>query len=207
MSFDLRADIEDLKRLHPLLQAVPKGLDTAVARALNKTMTGARTDAVAMIRRDYNLKAGLIRADLRIIRANANNLRAVLRGEASPGIPMIDSGVLPKRVPSTVRSKGRYTPAVGISAMIKKGKRTTFPGAFVARMSSGHVGVFHRREDGRKMKAKNRPAIRQMFGPSAIKLLAGDRYDIELEEKIEARWDKDLQHEARNVLRKAGLLK
>lgn len=207
MSFDIRANIEDLKRLLPAIQAVPKGLDTAVARALNKTITGARTDAVAMIRRDYNLKAGLIRADLRIIRASASKLQAVLRGEGSPGIVMIDSGVLPRRVPSTVRTKGRYTPAVGISAMIKKGKRTTFPGAFVARMPSGHVGVFLRREDGSRMRSKNRVAIRQMYGPSAIKLLAGDRYDEELENKIEERWEKDLQHEARNVLRKAGLLK
>lgn len=207
MSFDLKADIKDLLRLNAALKYVPQGLETAVARALNKTILGARTDAKALIRRDYNIKAGTIAGQLKIRRANNKQLSASLYGSASYGIPMLEMSVLPRRVPSTVRNQGRFTPAVGISAIVKKGKRTTFPGAFVARMQNGHVGVFRRDPSGKQMRGKNEPAIKGVFAPTPIKLLAGERYDQEMEEKMETRWDKNIQHEAEHVMRQFGLIK
>ncbi len=215
MSFEIQGPIADLNKFSNGLQFVKKGMETAVMRSLNKTVAGARTDAVKLLRADYNMKAGSIRDALLIQKASVSRSEAKLYGAGSPGILLVEFRRGSRQVPSTRRLRGGgYSPKVGISVLVsKRGGKKQVKGAFVARMSSGHVGVFRRtgisgptfgRSSGRSKLPSNRQ-IEELYGPSPIKIMASDRYDEEMENKLQVRWDKNIEHEADYVLKKAGL--
>jgi hypothetical protein len=60
----------------------------------------------------------------------------------------------------------KHPPAIGASwQVLKTGKRAIGVKYFVAKMRNGHIGVFMR-DQGKKMKDKNKQAIKEKFGPS-----------------------------------------
>jgi DNA-binding transcriptional regulator YiaG len=136
-----------------MLSDVPKGIERATSRAVNKTLTTTRAEMVRLIRQKYAIKAGDIRAALNISMAKPNKLEGKIFGESSPGIPLIKFART-KKVPSTRRTKaGAYSPAGGISVLIRKdrGKRIV-KGAFLAKMTSGHIGAFERVNRSKKQR-------------------------------------------------------
>jgi hypothetical protein len=206
----------ELREFAADLALVPNGLETAVARAINKTLQGARTDAVNMIRRDFRMKASDIRKLIKIERAYptrsafwGDNLWGRLYGSGPPGLPLIRFRIGSTRVPSTRRLKsGAYRPVGGISVRVRKDRgRQVVKGAFAAIMPSGHVGVFRRVPGSQMYKsgAGTGEQIEELFGPSPVKLLTEDRYDDEIGDRIDERMEKNLKHEAENVLRQAGV--
>lgn len=159
---ELDADTGDLGDLLDLLEVIPKGLEKATARAVNKTLVTTRAHMVKMVRRDYNVKAGSVRNALEIRKARWNSLYGKIRGAGAPGVPLMEFVRGSKNAPSTKRLKsGAYRPKVGIPVLIRKvrGKKQA-KGVFLARMPSGHVGAFKRGGE----------SIREVYGPSPIKI-------------------------------------
>lgn len=150
---EILMDKRDLAVLLDKLSDLPKGIEIATSRAINKTLTSTRAEMVRVIRANYAIKAGDVRSALRITRSTPAKMEGSVAGEGSPGVPLVKFART-KQVPSTKRTKGGgYTPRVGISILVKKSTgRVTIPGAFIARMSSGHVGAFIRVNRGKKQK-------------------------------------------------------
>jgi hypothetical protein len=193
----------DQKKLASLLRGLtdmPGNMATATSRAGNKTLTSTRAEMVRVIRRDYAIKAGDIRKELVIIRMTKAKLEGRVKGESSPGLPLIRFARI-SRIPSTKRTKiGGYSPKKGIPVFIRKdrGKRIV-KATFLARMRSGHVGAFERinKEKGRR--------IKEVFGPTPIKLLGSKANLQKIDRYAQATMDKNLQHEADFILIKMGL--
>lgn len=108
----------------------------AVMRALNRAADSTKTNAIREIQKRYNVTGKALRGTDR--RAGAffvkppSPTRLVATVTAS-GNPLPLSGFRP-------RQTGR-----GVSLSVRKGAaRRVIRGAFIARMKSGHVGVFHR---------------------------------------------------------------
>lgn len=118
-----------------------------VARALNRAGGSARTLMVREVSRDLRLKAATVRDRILVRQASADRL--VYRLAAS--LKRIPVYAFDARGPLPSRGQGR-----GVTA---KTPARRYPHAFLARMRSGHVGVFQR--VGRK-----RLAIRELMGPS-----------------------------------------
>lgn len=99
-----------------------------VARALNRTITKVRTDAGRSLRGQYKIKAMELKKRTAIHKARPDYLVAEIVWKGRP---------LPLKLfkPS---QKAR-----GVSVNIT-GRRKTIRGAFLATMSSGHMGVFAR---------------------------------------------------------------
>lgn len=151
-------------------------IDAAAVRALNRTATTVRAEAVKRIRERYNLKAAAVRKQIRINRAR--------RG----------------RLVSEVLVSGRHIPLYDFAArQVKRGvtvrvtkQRKEVKGAFIATMPGGHVGVFVRR-------GKSRLPIRELFSISlpqaftqkqilaALRKVAAERFDIELARELKFR--------------------
>ncbi len=206
MSIEITGAFMDLQPLLKGIEAGELALKRATSSAVNKTAVSVRTEAIRMIRKDYNVKTGDVRELLKISNATPDNPEAVIRGSGSPGVPLYDFGVLPKRVPSTVRSVGGdYSPQRGVSVMVHPGGRITIPHTFAVQMASGHVGIFER-VPGKKMKGGKKEAIRELFGPSPIRILASDRYAVPLDDFAADTLDKNMQHEAEFFLKQAGVL-
>lgn len=209
MAFEISFDIDDARELVKGLNVGEKVLVQAVVSSLNKTIVSTRAEASRMIRVEYNVKAGAIKAELAISRASYRRQEAKILGEGSPGIPLFDFSPTPKKAPSTKRLKaGGYGPKKGIKVMIRKGDRKIVKGAFVAMMPSGHVGVFKRMESGTGNwwdAFSGKQKITELFGPSPLRILDNDRYQIPLDDFAGEAMDKNLPRELDFYMKKAGL--
>lgn len=147
-------------------------------RALNRTLTGLRTDVDRTIRGTLNLKARDVRKDIRVRRARPGGDEAsvVVAGRAAP----------------LSRFGARQTRR-GVSVKVRKGgARVRFRHAFLVKFASGRLAAVERRGIGRL-------PIDQLFSTAPVQLLddeqiirrlgarALDRYARELDHEIERR--------------------
>lgn len=134
IEFEMRGETELIADLGDAPERVTK----ATKRALNRAITAARTVMARAIARDTGIKVGDVRD--RHLRMTEATLRPEVRLAASlkriPQIQFDAKGPLPSR------GQGR-----GVSFRVGQG-RTRLPHAFLARMRSGHVGVFTRKGPG-----------------------------------------------------------
>lgn len=141
--------------LTTLAAAFPK----AGASALNKMAQQAKSEASRRIRSRYNIKKGDLDSNFRLRRASVNNLSAIVTASGNP-LPLYDFGA-------------RQTKA-GVSVMVLKGQRKVVQPidgrrAFIATMSSGHVGVFVRKGKSRlPIQELSSLSIPQMFGTKNV---------------------------------------
>ncbi len=207
MAYEIYGDFDELVELTRGISVAPRALRKATARALNRTAVSCRAELARMITKEYRLTQKAVKKELWISRARENRLEAAIRGEGSPGIPLKEFAPTPKRVPSTRRTgRGNYTPKVGIKVMIHRGKRKVVRGAFLARMPSGHIGVFRRTGDNRWGVRSRRQVIEELYGPSPLRIIESDAYQIALDDYAGEVLDKNMDREATYYLKKAGVL-
>ena len=125
------------------LGEVPAKVERAMVRAINRALASGRTVMVREMARDLKMRAGDIREAMPI-------------QEASLGRPAGRFGASPKRIP-LIKFNARQTQR-GVTADTGQGRKV-YPGAFIARMPTGHVGVFAR-------KGRKRLPIVERLGPS-----------------------------------------
>lgn len=186
MANNLRIDVrDDFRRVAVQFEIRTKTLlDAAAIRALNRTATTVRAEATRQIRGRYNLKAGTVREQLRIERANRNRLTSAVVASGAP-IPLYEFGA-------------RQTQK-GVTVAVKKGQRKLVRGVFIAKMPSGKIGVFGR--DGRfgrrgnpkleRISMKYSISLPRTFTQrqilAALKKTAADRFRIELARELRFR--------------------
>jgi len=167
------------------LGATDKEIPKILSAALNKTAPALRTAGVRMVTRDYNVKQGEVRKRISIKKASPVYLVARLEGSGASSIPLVQFRVGGRRVPSTfwrgTKGSKKVAPARGVSVKVRKaGGNKTITGGFVARMPSGHIGLFVR---SNRINKKGRQTIEEKYGPSAITLLSGEQYKPALDLK------------------------
>lgn len=69
IDLDIKLDEREWRKVERMMRHIPRGLPRATARAVNKTLTGVRTDSVKEIRRVVNLKAKTVRDTMTLKRA------------------------------------------------------------------------------------------------------------------------------------------
>ena len=110
--------------------------EKGITRALNRSIAGVNTDANRSVRTELTLKAKDIRRDMRIRRASPRTLEAALVVKVTP------TGLIKFRARDTTR---------GVTVQVKKsGGRKRLKHAFIARMPSGHRGVFTREKGAKR---------------------------------------------------------
>jgi hypothetical protein len=152
-------------RLRQLRERAPE----AIVRALNRAIDSAKVAAAREVAGDMGLPVSRVRDQIIVRRAARGHASASLRASAER-IPLYHFKASPKEPPS--RGRGR-----GVTARVK-GTRVLYRGAFVARMRSGHVGVFRRLGAGERRSpggwGKNLPIV-QLRGPSIWKVFREHR--------------------------------
>ena len=125
----------------------------ALSASLNRTAAKANTATSREIRADFNIKASALSKAVKVRKSTRELLRAVIviRGKR---IPRIEFGARPSEVTYP-------RPKIGVSVKIKKaGGRAVIPHSFIARMKSGHIGVFLRKNDAGRL------PVEELVGPS-----------------------------------------
>lgn len=188
ISIELSA--RDLEETTSRLAHVNRGLPRAIVNAINQTSAGVRTDLVKAVGQKINLPASRTRAQVVFCRATLKNPSAAVIAKDRKA-PLIHF----KARPSQPFRKGGRRPRIGVSAQpFKTGVRQAYPGSFVARMQSGHTGVFIR-------KGRRRLPIRELLGPSAADALRQGPDLGQIERKAQMRLKERFQHEVERLLR------
>lgn len=135
---------------------MPERTTKAMARSLNRGINSARSVMVFRISKDTGLRSKDVRDALPVTLATPNRL-IVRLATSLKRIPLIRFGA---RGPEPSRGKGK-----GVTYRIGTQGRGRLASAFIARMGSGHRGVFMRTGTARL-------PIRELKGPSLGRVFA-----------------------------------
>jgi len=129
-------DGDALEKMERVLNSFGARGKAAVGRALNRALAGVKTDASKHVRQDYpGVKAATVKKSFTVAKANQSALIGTARSKGARQ-PLILFGARPSK-------PGSKRPPVGASVRISA-SRKKIPGAFAARMPSGHLGLFKR---------------------------------------------------------------
>ncbi len=181
----IEVNSDEIQKAIDLLQHIPGAARKATKTALRKSINGAKVDAKNKVKERYTIKPKYI---TRTMKAKVEDMRAILSSQG----PVNDLAYFahrPKSVPKRRPKAGKYT-----WVQVVKGQGGTIAHAFLARMRSGHVGIM-RRTDGNAslpIEKLNAPSTPQMLGhPSVVKFM---------EERIQERFSKNMEHEVNAFL-------
>ena len=202
-TFSVQVDRAQLARLNTTLMGVSKDANIALARAINKTLGkkggGVRRDVSVEIRKTHNLtqkyiyKQGGKRSErtFDVTKATWSKPSGKLRIQ-SANVPLIQYS----NARNTTKKKT-------LSIKVLKSRKSIRPRhMFVAKMKTGHVGVFERKNPDAK--GKNARKIVQKYGSRIPDTLI--RSDTGIMRKIQVRAQKRLNkylaHEVDFILMK-----
>jgi hypothetical protein len=194
------AAIDEVSRL---LREVPRGAERALSNAINRGLTTARCETEKQIKQVYDLQKTTVRREsvIEILRCTPDSLIGAVTFSGHK-IPLYNFGVTPRQPSSSgakvpVKIKGRWamaTPGDAVSVRIRKdGTHKKSRTAFIARMSSGHIGVFER-TDSNSSEIRERPglSVAQMAGDSVVR--------EQVESAAMDTIDKRVEHEISRIL-------
>ena len=158
----IKMNPDDMAKVQSMLAEIKNAGSKVISRAINKTLTGVKTDASTEIRSVITAKKSAVDGTFQITKATVTDLRGVFASSGRP-LPLMDYSA-------------RQTKK-GVSVQVKKtGTRTVIAGTFISTMKSGHKGVFWRQWHGGKRSPKKKIAyarlpkmyrmpIEERFGP------------------------------------------
>ena len=134
-----------------------KNIHKAMAGAVNRAATTLKAKAAKEVRKEYTASAASIKDGFKMLRRATAATPGATVAVSTSSIPMHDFKVSPNEprqhnLPRSLR----------VTIRKSQGKNTKY---FVARMPSGHVGVFERIR-GTRMRKQSKEQIREMFSVS-----------------------------------------
>ncbi|MHB9133655.1 MAG: phage tail protein [Armatimonadota bacterium] len=145
----LKFDQRKFKEVERYLRDYPKKMGQQIADSMNRAVGSMNTQVRRGIAKRYNLQQKVISSHTTVHKANARNLSAsvTVSDSKKKAWHLFDFKVSPRGIGSRKKS--------GVKVGILRGHMTKFPGAFVAKMKSGHIGVFWRTGAARRPPIKN----------------------------------------------------
>ncbi|MBE3586566.1 MAG: phage tail protein [Thermoanaerobacter sp.] len=180
--------VEQMDKAERLLGHIPGAAPKAMANAINRAAEAARTEAARKVRELYYIKHKDVLATMKIYRATPDDLTATVISKGNL-IALSKFRITPKQ-PQPKRKKP-------VIARVKRGEGGPIKSAFVARMQSGHVGVFIR-------VGRSRLPIRELYGPSVPQMLGSPNVTEWVEEKAIERLEQRLEYEINRILEGKG---
>lgn len=186
----IEIDASALQQAEKMLQGIPGAAKKAVSTAARKAVRGAKKDAVQKVRERYTIKATYITRTMSF----SNEGGGMSFGFKSKGRVndlayfKHNPGSVPKRRPA----KGKY-----LYSQVVKGEGGTIAHAFLAKMRSGHIGVFQRGGHG----ANNASLpIEKLSGPSTPQMLGSPTVADFIQKRMEERLAVNVEHEVNAFL-------
>ncbi|MEA5041373.1 MAG: phage tail protein [Oscillibacter ruminantium] len=184
---------EQIERVSLILGSVPNGAEKALSSVVRRANTTVRTEAVKGITNTYAISAQNVRAETTI------NMRT----------RKVDGGIV-----GTVSFAGyklplyrfNVTPTVPVqratvkAAVLKENTRTPFEHAFIAKMKSGHTGMFERDTTART-------PITEFMGPSTAQMAGNSVVLEQVEQAAQETVSKRIEQEINRILNGYGVKK
>lgn len=172
---------ETIDKVNTLLSNVPKGAERAMTNAANRAIAKAKTEAFKGVTQEYKIKKGVISEYTKdsIKNATTSDLCATLIF-AGQQIPLYKYSL----------TKQKYPPG-----KVFAGQKTAraFEEAFIAKMSSGHIGIFQRTGKARK-------PIEQKMGSSMRSMVSNAVVMDQVYKEAQETFDTRIEHEIERLL-------
>lgn len=178
----MRLEIDDkgsLEQAAEALRGLPGAIDKIAQKATRASMKGVKREATAKVAERYTIQRGRIGTTMRVA-YKGKTAEFSSRGRVND---LAYFKHTPRSVPKHRPPKGKY-----LFSQVVKGEGGTIAHAFLARMRSGHVGVFER-TDGNKsipIEKKAGPSTPQMVGYPTIRDYLEEQMKRRFEEAMEA---------------------
>ncbi|MBQ9365772.1 MAG: phage tail protein [Schwartzia sp.] len=179
--------IEEAQRL---LTNMPGAVNKASKTAIRTTIKGMKKESAQKVRERYTIKASKVTNTIRTSTGDGGlTARLTSKGRVNDLSYFIHK---PKSVPKRRPPTGKY-----LYSQVVKGEGGTIAHAFLARMQSGHVGVFQRAGHGSSMSSL---PIQKLSGPSTPQMLGSPNIKEFIEKRLRERFEKNLSHEVNAFL-------
>jgi hypothetical protein len=181
---------EQMERVNLILNGVPNGAKKAFYNAINRGLQTVRTQSGKSVNKTYRILQKDFKSETNITEKKAS--QSSLIGEiafAGTRIPLIKFQVSPKE-------PQKQTVSV---AVLRETGGERLKHAFVAKMQSGHVGVFERATPNTR-----RLPIEELYGPSPAGMLNNIEVQQEIEKAAQETIDKRIEHEITRILNGYG---
>ena len=177
---------EQIERVNLILSGVPGGIEKALSSTIRRANNTVRSETLKGITTVYAITRQNVRAETTIkVRTQSSDGTVLFAGHKIPLYRFNVSPTIPIQ---------RAT----VSAAVLAGNgRTPFQDAFIARMQSGHTGMFER--DGSK-----RLPISEFMGPSTAQMAGNSIVLADVEEKAQEVINKRVEHEITRILNGYG---
>lgn len=181
---------EQIERVNLILSGVPKGAEKAITSVIRRANSTVRTEVVRGISSVYAISRQNVRAETTIHVRTRKTDGGVIGTVSFAGykIPLYRFNVSPT-IP--------VQRATVSAAVLKDNGQTPFVHAFIAKMRSGHTGMFER--DGTK-----RLPITEFMGPSTAQMAGNSVILEQVEEKAQTVVNKRIEHEITRILNGYG---
>lgn len=181
---------ESLSRAYKQLSQVQSKCPQAVARAVNRTMDGMRTDAVRGTTAKYFVKSSAVRASLSFRKAAPGNLMGAMISRDKRH-SLADYKLTP-----TTPTKGKRPNIKG--AVKKAGGLKPLSRAFMVKRGGGRYFPYYR--IGYDSGNRQRGEIRSYISPSMPQIIKNEETVKTIQEGAQDRFSKRLDHEVVRIL-------
>lgn len=200
---------EKLDRMVKLLAGIVGGVEKALKGAMSRTASHLRTNSGKAIREQYDIKQAAIRAESSIktrytysngitaeVTFSGHKIPLYRYGGAAPTQPTQDTG---QWVNAKIQGHWRKVhPALAARGhQLKSTSPTQFREAFVARMASGHVGIFMRTGG---VSSSGSDEIKELMGSSVAQMVGSQEVADKLVDEAMDKFDERLEHEVTALL-------
>lgn len=201
---------EAIERAKALLAGIPGGMDKAVKAAMSRTVRRLQSESNKAIQEKYDISDAGIRTEknVRVRYSYQNGVQATITfsgrkiplyrfGGASPAVPTQDiaEGKKPVMVKGAWTMQYQGVPAKG--HQFHGTRPTQFADAFVARMKSGHIGIFERTGG---MTSDGSDAIREIMGSSVAQMVGKQEVAQKLTEESYQTFETELDKAVYRIL-------
>jgi len=180
MSMTIEIDTRELDRAAQMLRGLPGAIEKVSKKAVRAATKGVKREAVGKITERYTIAKRRVSPTMRVTYKGAG---AVFSSRG----PVNDLSYFkhtPRSVPKRRPPAGQY-----LYSQVVNGQGGTIAHAFLAKMRSGHVGVFHRTAGNASL------PIKKLAGPSTPQMLGSPSVSEYLEQRIAERLSTALEAE------------
>lgn len=201
---------ETIDRAAKLLAGVEGGMERAVRSAMSKAVARLRKSNVAAVRERYAISPKNIRDEenVQVSYSYSSGVQATVRfgGQriplfrfdgASPHQPTKDTSARLPVMSGDDHWRLMYPGVAASGHVLSSTSPYKFERAFVARMGTGHTGIFERTGG---MTSNDKDEIEELFGPSVPQMLGIEDVEKTLAEDSMQSFEKDLDHAVLAIL-------
>jgi hypothetical protein len=184
--------LRDLKRA---LKSIPEKIPVAISRSINDASRSAVTLIDREVRARYRVSSSDVRSGISRTSSSPSKLEARVTTKGSR-FPLFKFGIVARRSDLVIIEE-------------VKGMRTPLQHYFIAIMDSGHVGIFKRTGEKKRMrsghyKGKIREGIVELFGRARSQMMEAKTVEPKIEEKANAVFQSRMVHHAEFLLKQAA---